>query len=314
MEFKLPVPDLSAERAGNTDTPGVWHFDSGVPGRALMVSALVHGNELCGAWALKDLLAAGVKPRRGSLTLAFCNLDAFDRFDHSNHDASRFVVEDMNRVWSAERLDNPTTPDRQRGAALRPWVLRADWLLDLHSMHEAGAPLLLTGVLPRNIDLARRLKAPQHVIVDAGHKDGVRMRDFAQFGDPAREDACALLIECGFHGDLSSRDVARDMVARMLVESGVLDAADLPSGWLLPDPANQRVLEVTNAVVAPSMDVRFAEAWTGLETFEQAGSVIGWADGQPIVTPYDQCTLIMPSLRQLKPGVTVVRLARNYAG
>lgn len=314
MEFKLPVPDLSAERAGNTDSPGVWHFDSGVPGRALMVSALVHGNELCGAWALKDLLAAGVKPRRGSLTLAFCNLEAFDRFDHARHDASRFVVEDMNRVWSAERLDNPTTPDRQRGAALRPWVQRADWLLDLHSMHEPGAPLLLTGVLPRNIALARRLKAPQHVIVDAGHKDGVRMRDFGQFGDPAREDACALLIECGFHGELASRDVARDMVARMLVESGVIDAAEVPAGWLLPDPAAQRVLEVTNAVVAPSMDLRFSEAWTGLETLAKAGSVIGWADGQPIVTPYDNCTLIMPSLRQLKPGVTVVRLARDYAG
>lgn len=314
MEFKLPVPDLSAERAGNTGTPGVWHFDSGVPGRALMVSALVHGNELCGAWALKDLLAAGVRPRRGSLTLAFCNLDAFDRFDHANHDASRFVQEDMNRVWSAERLDNPTTPDRQRGAALRPWVRQADWLLDLHSMHEPGAPLLLTGVLPRNIALARRLKAPQHVIVDAGHKDGVRMRDFEQFGDPSRDDACALLIECGFHGDLSSRDVARDMTARMLLESGVLDASDLPAGWLLPEPATQRVLEVTNAVVAPSMDVRFAGAWTGLETFEQAGSTIGWADGQPIVTPYGNCTLIMPSLRQLKPGVTVVRLARDYAG
>lgn len=314
MEFKLPVPDIAAERAGNTDTPGVWHFDSGVPGRALMVSALVHGNELCGAWALKELLASGLRPRRGSLTLAFCNLDAFDRFDPANHDASRFVQEDMNRVWSAERLDNPTSPDRQRGAALRPWVRRADWLLDLHSMHEPGAPLLLTGVLPRNIALARRLKAPQHVIVDAGHKDGVRMRDFEQFGDPAREDACALLIECGFHGDLSSRDVARDMVARMLVESGVVDASDLPAGRLLPDPAAQRVLEVTDAVVAPSMNVRFAGPWTGLETFEQAGSLIGWADEQPVVTPYDNCTLIMPSLRQLKPGVTVVRLARDYAG
>ncbi|KAG1255327.1 hypothetical protein G6F65_016685 [Rhizopus arrhizus] len=181
-------------------------------------------------------------------------------------------------------------------------------------MHEPGAPLLLTGVLPRNIALARRLKAPQHVIVDAGHKDGVRMRDFAQFGDPAREDACALLIECGFHGELASRDVARDMVARMLVESGVIDAADVPAGWLLPDPAAQRVLEVTNAVVAPSIDLRFSEAWTGLETLAKAGSVIGWADDQPIVTPYDDCTLIMPSLRQLKPGVTVVRLARDYAG
>ena len=62
MDFTLPVPDLAAERLGNTDTPGVWHFDSGLPGRALMLSALVHGNELCGAWALKDLLAAGPRP------------------------------------------------------------------------------------------------------------------------------------------------------------------------------------------------------------------------------------------------------------
>ncbi|MDT4832988.1 Succinylglutamate desuccinylase / Aspartoacylase family protein [compost metagenome] len=314
MEFTLPVPDLGAERAGNTGTPGVWHFDSGVPGRALMVSALVHGNELCGAWALKDLLAAGLRPRRGSLTLAFCNLEAFDRFNLARHDASRFVQEDMNRVWSAERLDDPATADRRRAAELRPWVERADWLLDLHSMHEPGEPLLLTGVLPRNIALAGRLKAPQHVIVDAGHKDGVRMRDFAQFGDPAREDACALLIECGFHGDPASRGVARDMVARMLIESGVAGTADLPPGWLLPDPAGQRVLEVTDAVVAPSMDLRFSEPWTGLETLEQAGSILGWADGQPIVTPYDRCTLVMPSLRQLKPGVTVVRLARDYAG
>jgi hypothetical protein len=193
-------------------------------------------------------------------------------------------------------------------------VERADWLLDLHSMHEPGEPLLLTGVLPRNIALARRLKAPRHVIVDAGHKDGVRMRDFAQFGDPAREDACALLIECGFHGDPASRGVARDMVARMLIESGVADAADLPSGWLQADPAGQRVLEVTDAVVAPSMDLRFSEPWTGLETLEKAGSILGWADGQPIVTPYDRCTLVMPSLRQLKAGVTVVRLARDYEG
>lgn len=314
MEFKLPVPDLGAERAGNTGTPGVWHFDSGAPGRALMVSALVHGNELCGAWALKDLLATGLRPRRGSLTLAFCNLEAFDRFEPASHDASRFVQEDMNRVWSAARLGDAITADRRRAAALRPWVERADWLLDLHSMHEPGEPLLLTGVLPRNIALARRLKAPRHVIVDAGHKDGVRMRDFAQFGDPAREDACALLIECGFHGDPASRGVARDMVARMLIESGVADAADLPSGWLQADPAGQRVLEVTDAVVAPSMDLRFSEPWTGLETLEKAGSILGWADGQPIVTPYDRCTLVMPSLRQLKPGVTVVRLARDYEG
>ena len=91
LTFTLPAPDLSAWRAGNTGNEGVWHFDSGVPGRHVMISALVHGNELCGAWALKGLLEAALRPQKGRLTLAFCNLDAFDRFDAGNHDASRFT-------------------------------------------------------------------------------------------------------------------------------------------------------------------------------------------------------------------------------
>ncbi|RMX08344.1 succinylglutamate desuccinylase [Corticibacter populi] len=312
MSFDIPVPDLTSERIGNTGTPGVWHFDSGVAGRTLMISSLVHGNELCGAWAIKELLASGLTPRRGALILAFCNLDAFDTFDASRHDASRYLDEDLNRVWSEARLAEPNSRERRRAVELRPWVERADWLLDLHSMHEPGKPLQLTGTQPRNIALARRLQAPEYVIVDAGHKDGVRMRDFGRFGDAAQVDACALLTECGYHGDPASITVAKDQIARMLAESGVVDTADVPAGWLQTAPAAQRVLEVTQPVVAPSMEVRFAENWQGLERLAKAGTLIGWADGQPIVTPYDNCTLIMPSLRQLVPGVTVVRLARDY--
>ena len=52
LAFALPAPDITAWRAGNAGTEGVWHFDSGVPGRHVAISALVHGNELCGAWAL----------------------------------------------------------------------------------------------------------------------------------------------------------------------------------------------------------------------------------------------------------------------
>ena len=312
MTFELSHPDLSAERIGNTDTPGVWHFDSGVPGKHVMITALMHGNELCGAWAIKDLLAAGVRPSQGSLTLAFCNLAAFDSFDPARHDASRFLDEDMNRVWSDERLAQPTTQERRRAVELAPWIQRADAVLDLHSMHEPSAPLLLTGMLPRNIELARRLGAPTHVVVDAGHKDGVRMRDYAQFGDPDGQ-ACALLIECGYHGDPAAHTVARDMCARFLDDMGCVAAADMPEGWLQATPSEQHIFEVTEPVVAPSMNVRFSQDWQGLETLEKAGTILGWADDQPIVTPYDRCTLIMPSLRQLKPGVTVMRLARDYA-
>lgn len=311
MRFELSIPDISAERLGNTSTPGVWLFDSRQPGPTVMLSALVHGNELCGAWALKRVLQAGLRPRRGRLILAFCNLEAFDTFDAQRHDASRYVDEDFNRVWSVAKLSDPATRERRRALELQPWVEQADRLLDLHSMHEPGRPLLLTGTLPRNIEWAQKLQAPEHVIVDAGHQNGVRMRDYGRFGDP-QSDALALLIECGFHGDPAAATVATDMVARVLLDAGTVETDDIPADWLQATPAHQQILEVTDAVVAPSMDFRFARDWRGLETLPKEGHIIGWADGRPVVAPYDECTLIMPSLRQLQPGVTVVRLARPY--
>lgn len=317
--FELPAPDISAWRAGNTGTEGVWHFDSGQAGHRVMISALVHGNEVCGAWALKGLLEAGVRPQRGSLTLALCNLEAFERFDPADADASRFTDEDLNRQWSADRLEAGGTRERRRAAALQPHVAQADWLLDLHSMHEPSAPLTLTGVLPRNLALARQLRSPEHIVIDAGHKDGVRMRDFGRFGaadaDPA-SDALALLVECGFHGDPASRTVAQDQCARFLRAAGTLDDAAIAQalpGWLQPDAPRQWALDVTGPVVARSEDFRFAKPFTGLEVIAKAGTVIGWNDGEPVATPYDDCVLVMPSTRQAKPGVTVVRYARRRA-
>ena len=290
LRFDLPAPDLSAWRAGNTGTEGVWHFDSGLPGRQVLVSALIHGNELCGAWALKGLLESGLRPQAGSLTLMFCNLAAFDRFDPANHDAARFVEQDMNRQWSDERMDAADSLERRRCAALRPFVARADWLLDLHSMHEPCAPLLLTGVQPRNLALAKQMAAPEHIVIDAGHQDGTRMRDYGRFGLPDAQagDSRSLLVECGFHGDPASRAVAQDQCLRFIEASGIVDGAELARllpGWRLTDAPRQWALQVTGPVVAKNERFTFTEAFTGLEVIARAGTVIGDNDGEPVTTP-----------------------------
>ena len=316
LRFDLPAPDLSAWRAGNTGTEGVWHFDSGLPGRQVLVSALIHGNELCGAWALKGVLESGLRPQAGSLTLMFCNLAAFDRFDPANHDAARFVEQDMNRQWSDERMDAADSLERRRCAALRPFVARADWLLDLHSMHEPCAPLLLTGVQPRNLALAKQMAAPEHIVIDAGHQDGTRMRDYGRFGLPDAQagDSRSLLVECGFHGDPASRAVAQDQCLRLIEASGIVDGAELARllpGWRLTDAPRQWALQVTGPVVAKNERFTFTEAFTGLEVIARAGTVIGDNDGEPVTTPYDDCVLVMPSTRQARAGVSVVRFARR---
>ena len=255
LRFDLPCPDISMWRQGNTGTEGVWHFDSGRRGRHVLISALVHGNELCGAWAIKGLLEAGIRPAEGQLTLMLANLAAFDRFDEANHDASRFVDEDMNRQWMDDRFIDPSTLERKRVVELAPWVSQADWLLDLHSMHEPGPPLTLTGLQPRNLQFARELANPAHIVVDAGHKNGVRLRDYGRFGQPDDEapETRSILIECGFHGDVASLDVARDMCSRFLVLAGVLDASELHAmlpSWKQADVPERWVLQVTGGVVA----------------------------------------------------------------
>ena len=317
MPQLLAKPELGAWRAGNTGTEGVWRFDSGRPGRHLMISALVHGNELCGAWALLGLLERGLRPARGSLTLAFCNLEAFDRFDPAHHDAARFVDEDLNRQWSAERLSQPTSRERRRAAALRPFVEAADWLLDLHSMHERSAPLLLTGLQPRHLALARSLHGEAAIVIDAGHADGVRMRDFGRFGqdDAQSPESRSLLLECGYHLEPQARLVAQDYCVRLLEAAELLDAAELARllpGWRRPDAAQPApALRVRAAVVARSERFRFSKAFSGLECIPQAGTVIGDNEGEPVVTPFDDCVLVMPSTRQARAGVTVVRLAER---
>lgn len=318
LKFDLTPPDISPWRAGNTGVEGVWSFDSGRPGRDVLITALIHGNEICGAWAIKGLLEAGVRPLTGRLTLAFCNLAAFDRFDEAHHDASRFVDEDLNRQWLMERIQAGGTQERRRAKALLPFVERADWLLDLHSMHEPGAPLLLTGMQARNAALARELRSTEYVVVDPGHKDGVRMRDFGRFGELCEDGhdngTRSLLIECGFHGALESLTVAQDICARFLQAAGTLDAQEsqrrLP-GWHQADVSAQWALEVTGPVVAKNDRFHFLEPYQGLEVIPKAGTVVGWNDGEPVATPYDDCVLVMPSTRQAKSGVTVVRFARR---
>ena len=53
--IELTPPDIAPYRAGNTGIDYATTLDSGRPGLHVMLSAVVHGNELCGAIALDSL-------------------------------------------------------------------------------------------------------------------------------------------------------------------------------------------------------------------------------------------------------------------
>ena len=311
IEFSFP--DIAPHAPGNTGTPSVFEFDSGVAGPTAMVCALTHGNEMAGAVVLDALLKQSFRPRRGKLVLSFNNIAAFTAFDLDDPDAARYVDEDFNRVWEPAVLDGSRdSVELRRAREVRPFVAKADFLLDIHSMHEKCAPIMVCGPLEKGLALGREIGAPQNLMLDQGHASGRRMRDYGGFGDAASPKN-ANLIECGQHWEASAVVVAKDVTARFLCTVGISEPADLPAGWQREAVAVQKISRVTQAIAPATEHFRFAQNFKGLEVLAR-GEVIGWdGDGdaaQAVIAPYDNCVLIMPSLRHAGPGVTVVRLAR----
>jgi predicted deacylase len=311
---ELTPPDIEPYRAGNVGVDYVTTFDSGVSGPHVLVTALTHGNEICGAIALDRLFRAGLRPRRGRLTLAFDNVAAYRSFDPRYPVVSRFVDEDFNRLWDEATLDGPRQSiELARARTLRPFVDAADFLLDIHSMQYATAPLMLAGTLDRSVALARRVGIPELIMCDAGHAAGKRMRDYGPFGDPA-SPKMALLIEAGQHWQNRAAEVATDVMLRFLIAVGALTRDDAsPIGG--PDfdaHPQQRIIEVTEAVTIASDKFEFVDDFRGLEVLSPKGTLIGRDNGREVRTPYDDCVLIMPS-RRLAKGHTAVRLGRFVA-
>lgn len=305
---EVAFPNIDKWQHGNTGVDYVHSIDSGVTGPHVMILALMHGNEVSGAITVERLLQAQLKPVKGRITLGFANVDAYRRFDQRDPDASRYVDEDMNRVWSPARLDGTEdSVELRRARQLRPIIDSVDYMLDLHSMHEEAPPLIVSGPLDKGIQFAAEVGAPAHVIIDAGHPNGKRMRDYGDFGDPA-SSRNALLIETGQHFSARSKDVAMDAACRFLLATGVMAAGALGGLMLANAAAAQQFFRVTEPVVASSYDFEFAEDYRGMEIIAKAGTVIAREGEREFVTPYDDCVIVMPSLRQLGPGVTVVRL------
>jgi predicted deacylase len=307
---ELAPPDLAPWLAGNAGVPGFSSFVASEPGPHVMLIALMHGNELAGAIVLDRLLRAGLRPARGRLTLGFANLAAFDRFDPAHPTATRFLDEDLNRLWDREMLDGSRqSSELDRARQIRPLIDDVDVLLDLHSMLWPAGPLILSGPTRKGRDLALAIGTPELVIADAGHISGPRLIDYDGFADPACEQV-AVLVEAGQHWHPATVEVSLAAVAGLLRHVGMIGAH--PALPPPPPHAACRFAEVTTAVTAATAGFTFVQSFQGGEVIPRRNTLIALDGTAEIRTPHDDCLLVMPSLRPSR-GHTAVRLARFVA-
>lgn len=306
---EIHPPDIGRWREGNTGVPFVYLFDSGLPGPRVHVQALTHGNEYCGAIAVNELLAEDFRPLKGRLCVVFANHEAYSRWNPQDPYTSRFVEEDLNRVWADVSLAEGDTWEKRRARELQPFVDAADVILDIHSMNEDCSPLMVCGTLEKNARLAVELGMPGDLLIDTGHPAGLRMIERGAFGD-AMSPKRALLIECGQHWEAAAADVARDCLTRFLGLTGLAHPEWVQDHLRQALPSSQRLVRVTEAVTARSSNFHFRVPIIPMSIIEKAGTPIA-QDGEHVWTsPYDQCVLVMPTQRRFRPGQTMVRLGR----
>ncbi len=305
FEVRLTPPDLAAWLPGNTGIPGFSTFAAARAGPHVLVLCLMHGNEIAGAVVLDALLREGLRPACGRLTLGFVNIAAYRRFDPDNPVASRFVDEDLNRVWDQATLEGPRrSAELDRAREIWPLIAGADTVLDLHSMLWPSDPLVLCGQGARGRALAMAMGTPALVVADGGHAGGRRLIDHPRFLAEAG-DAAAVLVEAGQHWQEDTVRQMRASVDAVLAHAGMI-------GKVAPCAAPSvapRFAEVSRVVTANTGRFAFVRPFRGGEVIRRRDTLLARDGTAEIRTPHDDCLLIMPSLRTGR-GHTAVRLAR----
>ncbi len=308
FEVELTAPDLSRWLVGNTGVAGFWRFAASAPGPNVLLLALTHGNEIAGAIVLDALLAAGLRPERGTLTFGFANLAAFARFDPRRPLLSRALDEDLNRLWDPSLLDGKRhSTELARAREMRPLIESADVVLDLHSMLWPSEPVLLCGSSARGRTLALSTAVPELVVADQGHPDGLRLIDHPRFTDPNGR-ATAILAEGGQHWRRETRATLHACVGGLLRATGTISrhpALPLPPA----EPPTPRFAIVAETIVANTDAFAFVRPWRGGEIVPRQNTLLAVDGESEIRTPFPDCLLVMPNLRACR-GHTAVRLAR----
>jgi len=304
--FEVLPRDLSAYRAGNTGIPYVHRFASGRPGPHVLVNALTHGNEICGMVAATHLLDTGVRPRVGTLTVSFANVEAYEAFNRDKPFDNRQLVHNLNRIWSPDWLEGEEdSPELRRARELRPVVAAADHILDLHSTSQDVEPFWVYPAFERNAEAALAIGRPAvHLVMPDGLGSGTPVIQHGRHGLDASDAGAALVAECGQHFLQSSADLAVEVTLDFLAYFGLIEQR--PAAKREP----QRRYQLLQTCVVRTPEFRFMRPLVGFETFA-AGELIA-TDGPTEIRAPEDCTILMPT-REPIVGREGVYLARRLA-
>lgn len=301
-------------------------------GPRLLISAAVHGNEICGVAAIRRLIDA---IDSGALTLLRGTLTCVPIVNALAHGLGRREGDrNLNR-----NLRPPVVAqdfEDRIAARLCPLLAAHDVLLDLHSFRGQGRPFAMLG--PRDnageLEPFAHAEAEARLALAAGtnrivegwlstYALGVERR-MARAGDGSRRAALqqdphygvgtteymrsqggyGITLECGQHADPDAPEFAYQAILRTLALFGMIDAATAT-----PRPATPpELLQLYEVIDREHEGDRFERAWVSFDAVTQGQRIGTRADGTAVLAPADG-RIVFPAV-DAAPGTEWFYLAR----
>jgi predicted deacylase len=272
------------------------------PGRRLLVTGAVHGNETCGTRAIQQLLtefdSGELSLARGSVTFVpITNPLAFSL-------KQRIGDRNLNRNMGTTAI--PQDFEDRIANALCPLLESHDALLDLHSFHTGGAPFVMIGPQDNHgplepfdkagPEMQLALHTGPHRVVEGWLETYARGVSRRAAAPAASADARAtslvtdpnygvgtteymrsrggygVTLECGQHDDPKAVAVARHAILQTLA---LLHIADWP---LKAEPQQREILKLIDVTDRAHPDDGFAREWRSFDPVK-AGELIGTRHG-----------------------------------
>ncbi|MEI6288328.1 MAG: succinylglutamate desuccinylase/aspartoacylase family protein [bacterium] len=259
--------------------PTIITIDSGKSGKTLTIMAGVHGNEICGPMALRQLIAMfndnKLQLLSGKLRLIFANLAAMAI-------GERQTQMNMNRAFRPQSMltnNEDSSYERQRAAQLMPYLAESDALLDIHSsMTEKSKPFIICE--PHSFSVTQRLP----FLICSHGWDRIEPGGTDYFVN--KSGGIGICIECGYHLDPEAPGRAFDSALIFLKFFGAIEGEDPKIN------SSQKIIHAYDLYFS-KVDFQRAESFDDFQQLK-AGDLIG-TDGGKEVRATDDFLIIFPN-------------------
>lgn len=258
------------------------------PGPTLTVLGAVHGNERCGAEAIRRLIAdfdaCTVTLKRGILQLLpITNPKAYEQ-------GVRFVERNLNRYLF------PKDVKRHYEDYLDPIVCdlldRTDVLLDLHSYTSQGGPFIFLGPHnPKEFAFAKALGVPDFVYgwseaFGSGSNDAESRESQGTTEYARTRGALAVTLECGHHTNPDAPDVGYHAILRALAHLDMLDPDSDAALDAQSTTASPRCVKM-KSVFRRGAGADFSRPWKHFDPVAKGETIATLAGGATLPAPED---------------------------